>query len=264
MRSSRCFPRFPGLCSPLKHWHGSLLAVVLLGLALTPLAAQDGPHRVIQTNGQASVGTIQSVANGNANIKVSAGVIGIPLRNIARVEMPPPAEVDAAQKAYLEGNAAQALQMITPVVQRFQGLPILWSRNAVQLQAEAALATGQIDQAKQGFEILEKVYGDKEAASIGLARVAIEEGRLDEARKTLDPLVKNALEDAEPDSIKGVRYGQAVLAYGILQEKEGKLPEALENYLRAIVVFDSDPATTALAESKANALRESNSELAVP
>jgi len=240
--------------------------LAFLGFLLIPLEgrAQDGPHRVIQTNGQASVGTIQGVANGNVNIKVSAGVIGIPLRNIARLEMPTPTEVDAAQKAYLEGNSAQALQLITPVVQRFQGLPILWSRNAVQLQAEAALATDQMSLAKQGFEILEKVYGDKEAASIGLARVAIEEGRLEEARKTLDPLVKTAIEDAEPDSIKGGRYGQAVVAYGILQEKEGQLPEALENYLRAIVVFDSDPATTALAESKIKTLRESHPEITVP
>ncbi len=237
-------------------------ALVLVGGALaflttaSPLSAQN--HRIIQKSGAENVGQIEGVNNGTVSIKVAAGSIGVPLRNIARVEMPAPPAVAQAQEAYLKGDAATAFSLVTPVADRFAGLPVGWSKQAVQLKAEAALAIGDVAAGKSGFEMLEKVYDDKQAATIGMARVNLEEGKLEEARKVLEPLIKSALEDPAPDSLKGVQYGQTALAYGILQEKAGRFPEALEYYILAKAVFDSDPATSAIAEARAQAVRETH------
>lgn len=236
----------------------TLLNTILLALFISGTSLAQAQHRIVQTNGSERVGIIQEVSNGNISIKVDAGTIGIPMRTVASVQMPAPPQIEQAQQAYLSGNPSQALQIISPITDKFAGLPTEWARGAVQLQAEAALAAEDIASAKQGFEALSQLYGDEAGAKIGLIRVDIEEGRLDEAEKALEPMVTIALEDPKPDSIKGIRYGQVMLANGILKEKQEQYPEALENYLRVVAVFDSDPATQAIAEGKAESLREAH------
>jgi len=249
--------RLPSLCKTRGGCGVILLSLwLLLGCFPGTLQAQ---HRIIQTTGATNEGTIQGVSGGNVQVQIASGTINVPLRNVARVEMPEPPQVAQARDAYVGGDAAGAFQQIAGVADRFGGLPIPWARESVQIKAETALATGQIDVAKAGFALLEEIYQDKDAAAVGLARVDIAEGRTAEAAQVLEPLLTAALEDPEPDSVKGIQYGQVALAVGLLREKEGRYAEALEHYLQARAVFDSDPTTVSLAIERANKLREAHS-----
>jgi len=249
MSSSRSFP----LC---RFTVSRLLAFSLVFSTSWLCAKPAAPHKIVQSTGSEQTGTILGVTNGVVNFRVASGTIGVALRNIRSVDMPAPPALAEARVAFLAGDAKKALELVRPVATNFSGLPTPWAKEAVQLRAQAGLLTGTMADAKAGYTELDTLYADKEGAAIGLARIFTEEGKLDEAQTTLEPLVEAALKDGAPTDTKAMGYGQAALALGVLREKQGRKPEALENYLLAVAVFDADPATVANAQARADALRK--------
>ena len=85
------------------------------------------------------------------------------------------------------------------------------------------------------------------------------------AKQQLTPITEAALKNpATVTKSDGVAYGQAFYLMGQLEEREGALQAALEDYLRATTLFYQDAAVAANAQKSADALRAAHKDLTVP
>lgn len=238
-----------------------------LALAQAPAAPTD---RVVMKTGEAQVGRVLGVRDGQVQMEINAGAIGFPLERVERVEMPAPAGLLAAQTAYEKGDFDRALAALRPVAEGFRGLPADWARTALGLSGDLYLEKNDLPRAEAAYNDLRRFYG---AAAGGSARASVGQARLLLARKNpagarqlLEPLAANALKDpVRVSRSDGAAYGQTFLLLGQIREGAGDFPGALENYLRAATLFASqDRSAAASAQKSADALRAAHPGLIAP
>jgi hypothetical protein len=235
---------------------GFLTALILLVLA-TGALAQD--VLVIKQDNSRREGKILGVQNGAVRFQVGPSTKGVPLTAIASVEMAPPKDLESITAALRAGVNEQTLQRLDAFVKNWNGLPIDWAERAASLQVEALLDSGKTAEASAAYDAFRKTYPSAGLSSDLLAaRMAIQSKDLSSARAKLAPLVAEAGKTLLPVPEKNATLGQALTMMGEINESEGKLSDALNNFVLVSTIYRGDAASVAKAEAKIKALEAQN------
>ena len=229
-------------------------------LAISPAQAQD---KITLNSGEAYNGKILEVSNGQATIQVPQGKIPLRLATIAKVDMDTPAEVASARKAT---DPKKQLQLLAPLINRYQGLPVGWVVEALGMAAEAYSALGDNAKATAIYENMLKLYPNsvyEARAKAGLAGQALAAGDAAKALSMVQPLIKEADKSLLPGHAEGEAYGAAYLVQGQAQEKQGKYADALTSYLTVVTVFHQNPSVAQAAQKAADTLRQTHPDVIV-
>ena len=238
-----------------------LAAAALLTSGIHPCKADA----IVRKSGQTLEGQVVGTSGGNVSVKVGAGVTTIPLTDVTRLIMEPPAEFTAAAAQLSSGNAKAAAAALEKINQTFSGLPAPWAERAAVMLGDAKLAAGDQAGAKAAYEQFSKTYPAAQAlANLGLARLAVESGDNAAATKLLEPLVAGSDKIVLPPSGKGPELSIAFYLLGRTQEASGNKAKALENYLKASALFPFDENAVADAKKRADALRSAEPGLIAP
>jgi tetratricopeptide (TPR) repeat protein len=214
----------------------------------------------LRNDPQPKVGTISGADGRTVQFQTQAGTLAYPLGNVEGVTMPPPAEVGQAQQALQAGDSARALQLWRAVNDKYKGLPTDWAKLAAASVANLLVSAGEFDRAEAAFRDLEQMYpgGGDLVAKVGKARIAIGKNDLLSAKDALVSIVDDALKLKNVPRENAFAYSQAFFAMGMINESEGNLQDALENYLRTVTIFFHDPSARTAALERADAIRASN------
>lgn len=240
-------------------------ALIFAGLfVLCPLAsAQDA---VVLKSGVTRDGKITGVSGGNVRVQVAGGAAtGIPLTEVKEIRMNAPADFDAASAKLAAGDAKGALAALQKINDTFAGLPAPWAERAAVMLADAKLAVGDKAGAKTAYDNFIKTYPKSTTlANLGMARLAVDEGKYDEAKKLLEPVLAESAKSSFPGPAKGMALGQAHYLAGRIREAAGEHQAALEQYLKASAVFPYDRNAASDAQKRADALRAEHAGLIAP
>lgn len=238
-------------------------AVVILALTMATAVAQDV---VVTKDGRSQNVAVQGVSGGNLQVKVGAGTIGVPLSNIARVNMKPPAGYDKAVAAYQAHDYGAALAEAKVLADKFRGLPTDWARQLSSMVGDIYVALKKYGDAEAAYAAFEKAYpgAGSTQSNVGRARIAIAQQKWDEAKALLEPVAKEALSKAKLTDAPVLAYSQTFELLGQVKEQGGDSAGALEDYLRTVAIFYHDPAAVSDAQKRADALRQKNTALSVP
>jgi tetratricopeptide (TPR) repeat protein len=211
----------------------------------------------MKTNPQVMTGTILSSDGRLVQFQTPAGSVGYPLANVESVTMPTPPELVAAQQAFQAKDFEKALQTAKGVAEKFKGLPTDWARLAASMVASIYGTLGQTDKAEAAWNDFEKAYPGAGGlqAKVGRAQIAAAKKDFLSAKDSLAPIVEEALKQKNVPRENAFAYSQAFYVMGLVNENEGKLSDALENYLRTVTIFFHDPSARAAAQDRADALR---------
>ena len=228
------------------------LALVILWGTLSMLTAQDF---IVQKDGQRREGEILGVADGKLKIKVGPAETGIALDQVASVTKAPPKEYEDAIKAWQEGNPNKTLSLLKPIVDTFRGLPTEWAERAAALLGDVYLSLDQLAAAESAFAEFTTSYPNATSLSdIGLARLAVSKKDFATAKAKLLPIISEGDKVIAAPAGKSAAYGQAFYLMGMVHESEGAYPEALRDYLSAVILFHDDRAVLAKAQERADLL----------
>ncbi len=207
------------------------------------------------SNGQSLDAQVLGVSNGNVRLKIGPVESTRPLSQVRAVTMPAPKEFDSAIERWKEGDAPGTLKWLEPLVKNFQGLPAPWVLRASALLGEVKLAAGDTSGAEAAFQGFQTAYPSASGlAAIGLAQLAVEKKDFAGASAKLESVVAEARKTLLAESGKSAEYGKALYLMGRVLESQGKLPEALDDYMLAVTVFYEDPVVVARARERATAL----------
>lgn len=201
----------------------------------------------IKTKWETVEGELVSMTpDGSPIIKHKAGPqVKIPKQDILAVEMPAPPSFQSARESFVQGQFKKVLELLGDSMESYAGLPVPWVAEALFMAAESHL---QLNQGKAAAEILQKMerhYRDtpfQDRATLAKARLAMEEKRNGDARDLLKPILDKADAALDLPPEQAPICAGALWLSGQLFEKEGKLNEALESYLR-VTSFFSEPAS---------------------
>lgn len=180
----------------------------------------------------------------------------------ARMAVIPP-EFAQAQTALAARNFDAALTALK-ALEKYKGLPADWAQQATAMVGDVQIEKGDIQKAEATFAEFQKLYPTSAQAELGLAKLAVAKKDFASAKGKLEPTVAKAAEDKSVNQRSGLAYGQAFLLMGQVKESEGDLKGALECYLKTVTLFYYDKAAVALAQQKADALRQANPTVFVP
>jgi hypothetical protein len=224
-------------------------------------ATAHAQHSIkMKGNPQVMAGTILGADGKVIQFQTQAGTIGYPLLNVESVTMPSPPELVQAQQAFQAKDFEKALQMAKGVADKFKGLPTDWARLAGSMVASIYGNLGQTDKAEAAWNDFEKSYPGAGGlqAKVGRAQIAAAKKDFLSAKDSLAPIVEEALKQKNVPRENAFAYSQAFYVMGLVNENEGKLSDALENYLRTVTIFFHDPSARAAAQDRADALRAKN------
>lgn len=233
-----------------------LLAFVatMVLIATGTLMAQS---TVILKDGTKRDGEVTGVRDDKLRIKIGPVETALPLASVESVEMPEPADYQAASETWKSGNAAAARAKLEPVVLKFKGLPAPWAERATSMLPELYLAEGRLPEAEKTFLEFKKLYPNAGSSSDLLqARLALSKKDYSTARAKLGPLVENAKKTLLPAGPAAVASSQAVYLLGEVQEQAGDKSEALGNYLLVTTLFKADASSVARAQERADVLQK--------
>jgi tetratricopeptide (TPR) repeat protein len=237
-------------------------AALLVWAAAPRAAAADS---VVRKSGQTLEGQVVGTAGGNLRIKVGEATISVPLADVDKLRMQPPAEFTAAAGQLSRGDSKAALAALEKINQTYAGLPAPWAERAAAMLGDAKLATGDKEGAKAAYEQFTKTYPASVAlANIGMARLALESGDTAGAAKLLGAFEAQSAKTAFPADGDGPALSQAFFLLGRVKEAQGDNAAALQNYLKASALFPFDQNAVADARKRADALRADNPALIVP
>lgn len=246
-----------------------LLSVITTGLLIAPsLLAQDV---VTLQSGPPREGRIIGVDSGNIRIETqapgggNAAIISLPLSTVKEIKMTPPTEFDAAADLLTKGDTKGALAALEKLNKTFAGLPAPWAQRAAAMLGDAKLAAGDKAGAKAAYDQFVKTYPDAvELADVGLARLAVNEGKYQDAETRLAKLLATTAKTVLPPQAQGALLTQSHYLMGRVREAAGDNQTALQHYLMASATFPFDRTAAAEAQTRADELRAKNPGLIAP
>ena len=244
---------------------GAALALPDRAAAQAPAVAGAGADYVIlkpasataQPQALANV-LIVAVRGTKVAVRNAQGEISYDLAQIQEVRKNAPPAFAQGRAAIDAGDPDKALVLIKSVADLYKGLPTAWATEATAMLGNIYVTLGKLPEAEAAFGDFQKTYpaAGSAAASLGKARIAAERGKFDEAKAVAEPIVQDALTKKTVTRAESQVYGQAYYVLGKVAEGEGKFPEAMENYCRAVAIFYQERAVVSEAEKRIDALRK--------
>jgi len=220
--------------------------------------------QIKKKDGTILTGQVTKVEGGQVFISSRGGrdIIPYNLNDIQSVEMAPPADMEKVKDA----APATVVATLEPLVKQYTGLPAVWMIEAMTQLAEAYAATGKQDQAGAMYNQIEQLYPGSPYLVLvvaGKAKLALLNGKVEEAITALKPLIDQANQNVAPSPTEGSLYAQAFLVYGQALEAQKKFPEALEAYLTVKTIFYQKSDLAEQADQFAAKLRQQNPGLSI-
>ena len=218
---------------------------------LKPVTPTAAPQQLVNV-------LIKGVSKGKVSIKNAQGEAAYNLTQIQEVRKAAPAEFGQAQRLIEAGDMEKALPLMKGVADRFKSLPTQWASDATGMLGNIYISLGKLDEAEAAFTDFQQSYpaAGSTVTGVGKARLAAERGKLEEAKAAAAPLVAEALTKKTVTRAESQLYGQAYYILGKVAEGEGKLPEAMENYCRAVAIFYQERAVVKEAQKRIDELRQ--------
>jgi hypothetical protein len=170
--------------------------------------------------------------------------------------MAPPPEYNLATQALQQKDPAKAEALVAAIVTKFKGLPTDWAQHATGLAADLALQKRDIVKAELAYADFNKLYPGTIQGKVGTAAIAAAKKNFDTARELIAPILEDALKVKDVPAANRYAYSRAFFVSGQVKEADGKLSEALEDYLRTVTIYYHDVAAVAAAKDRAEALRK--------
>jgi tetratricopeptide (TPR) repeat protein len=227
-------------------------------LIVTALSAfaQD---KVTLSNGTVREGTVIKIDPNTLTLKMAAGEVALPRKDISQVEVQKPADVDGALKAAEAKKCADALPALKAVTDKYSSLAIPWLQQAHAALGDCLMATGQWPAAVDAFKKLLEYYPKTPyalKAKVGLGQALLHEAKYDEALKLVEeatqPLRKELTVSADDNRF----LGTAMIVLGDCYQAKGDLDRALDCYLSTVVLYYRDKEAVQQAQQKADKLKE--------
>ncbi len=219
--------------------HTGMVAVVLAMMTAGSAAAQV-VGVITTTEGRKIEGAITWKVREKAYAITAKGgnvELEMALANISDVQVPRPKELDAAIASMKTGNATAAVPVLEKIASDY--LMLQWDKPATRLLAEAYLASGQADKARQ---VCEKVISaNPDAAYLGEMAPAYWKAllKLDRASKVEDLMAKAIKSGDRAASAAALNMrGDVILATGDTNENAKKALR--DGFLRVITVYKSE------------------------
>lgn len=240
-----------------------------IGCALLLGFAAHAQDVIILTTGATQQGKVLGVTpSGQLEFQVAGTTnkLGLALSGVREVRMATPAEFNAALAAYAAKDYAKALTLIKAITDKYKGLPAQWAQQATAMLGQLYIATNDLAKAEAAYNDFKRLYptGGSLQSEVGLAQLAVAKKDFETAKQKLTPIVEAALKEKVITPANGLAYSQAFVVSGQTKEAEGKLSEALEDYLRTVTLFYHDAAAVSVAQERADALRKEHPEVTVP
>ncbi len=228
----------------------ALVCIAIAARAQDTLTLRDGRTQVTKILGVSASGVQIQLG--------AAGTITIPMANIAKVTMAPPANFTSGMTAYAAGDLPTALSDIKAVVDKFKGLPTDWAQQATAALGDIYVAQNKFSEAEAAYKDFEKWYAasGSQQAEVGMARVDFSKKAYADATKKLEPILAQALKVKVAPKETAATYSQAFYLSGQLKEASGDFSGALEDYLRTVALFPQDRIALANAQERADAVRK--------
>jgi len=204
---------------------------LLIMVALPALADVNG--QITTTKGRTLAGKIrwQPASKAYAVTDIKGIMLQVPEREIARVSVDKPVEIDGAVNLMGSGNYAKAIPILEKV--RTDYTRLQWDVEAARRLAEAYLATGDPAKAVQMCESV--IEMNPELARAG-DLPPIHWNALHAAGR--DATLKKMLDDAVESGTRQTA-AMAQIMRGDVEKKNGNFREALvDGYLRTVVLFE--------------------------
>jgi len=208
---------------------------------------------VVQTRTGVFKGTVTRIEGGTVYVKQEQGELGVPLRDILKVELDRPAAYDQALAALKAGKPQEALTALKPLVDRLAGLPSPLVADAVLRLGEAYLELKDTKAATTMFEKLKQLYPNSpqvEAVDVKNARVLFATKQYDEAIKVITSYLEPQLKKDFLTPIQEALVAEALVLLGDCLLTQNKLFEAMDAYLKVVTLYDFDDARAAEARFK--------------
>lgn len=183
-------------------------------------AARPGLNIVLKDGKTATASAIRRAGDNvmaTVQLGASAGEIGYPVANIAKIDFPEPPQIKAATDMLEVGENAGALALINPIVDyynQFKDLPGSWWLQTARVKLKALVAL----QRDQESEVLvnEIVKASTDPESIGIAKVLLaaswaRKGDHEKAIAAYDDVIKTGTDD-ETLARAWVNKGRSLLA----------------------------------------------------
>ena len=201
--------------------------------AITSVAAPKKPVVVLRNGERRAARSIEAVAGGGIKIEDSNGQsMTLKPGRYKEAYVPEPRQVDALEKA-LERKEYDSVIKFAPLASQKFGV-LGWGDKIAYLEGTAYLAKKLPEKAAAAFargKVFKGTYftyGDELARGRVLAMLAL--GKLDSVRADLDTMVR---------SRRKADAAMALNARGQILAKEGKSKEAVLEYLKTLLLFDS-------------------------
>lgn len=201
--------------------------------AITSVAAPKKPLVVLSNGERRTAKSIVAVPGGGLKIIDSKGKpVALKAGRYKEAYVPEPTQVAALEKA-LEKKQYDSVIKFAPLASQKFGV-LGWGDKLAYLEGTAYLAKKQPEKAAEAFTKGKAfkgtyfTYGDELARGRVLAMLAL--GKLDSVRADLDTMVR---------SRRKSDAAMALNARGQILAKEGKSKEAVLEYLKTLLLFDS-------------------------
>ncbi|SDT91310.1 hypothetical protein SAMN05444156_0682 [Verrucomicrobium sp. GAS474] len=239
---------------------GCLIVALAFGFLLPGFLRAD--DTLYKKDGSLLTGEITQFQGGNIMLKLPAGVIGVPVADVARIDMTVPAAMAATEKA----SPDLVQSTLQPLVDQYKGLPVPWVPMAMARLADAAQQKGDTAKTAAIYADLASLYSGPEspiAAKIALARYALIQKKVDEALALLQPIVAE-VKKAPGSAAAADSLGSLFLLNGEVLEAKGDTAAAYESYLTTVTLFNQNEASVKAAQQKIASLTGATPALQVP
>jgi tetratricopeptide (TPR) repeat protein len=129
------------------------------------------------------------------------------------------------------------------------------------MMGDIDLALNHLPEAQAAYTDYQSAYptASPDDVAVGLAGIDLANNDPASAGQKIAPILDQALKQRAPSGATAALYGRAFLISGKIGEHTGDYSGALEDYLRAAVVFPEDRVAAASAQTAADSLRKSHS-----
>lgn len=253
----------------------STIGLALLGLlSLAPLASAQPAILTLTKDGKETTqrAEVVSVANGKVKVRYQQGTAmaetEIPVTALAAVDMPAPKAFEEGNAAFAAGNTAEFLSKFSGVQSQYRGLPTPWMGVTLARLGQAYITLNQYPKAEEIFTEYSKVFGNSSnampLAELGRAQIAFAQGKQDEAKTLLGPVVEKSATVEAVNEAQSSFFANAFYTLGQIQEAEGDYANALDSYLKVVTLYYTDTALTTTSQQKADAIRQAHPGTTVP
>ncbi|MFV0337077.1 MAG: hypothetical protein ACK5LK_02370 [Chthoniobacterales bacterium] len=223
---------------------------------LSTCLAQDV---VVLNNGTPRSGEIIGFGDGKVRLQIGQGgqkaTTSIAMDQVKSITKSAPASFEKALEAWKKNDAKTTIADLTPLFEKFNGLPTTWAERIGPLLADANIEVGNTDAAAAALQKFEAAYPDaSNVSNLTKAKIAVSKKDYGAAKTLLAPIVAQGSETKLADTAQSIAFGQAFYLMAQIREQEGAYPEAVQDYLRTATIFFADPATTDKARARADEL----------